>query len=526
MAATDRVLGIDPSTGRLPDIVLAELGGRFAPAGPPKAGLKNLKGMAPVAPRGSTNVYGDVAATRTNTFYMSQMRYQVTSKIGSLAPVFANFTSVPSQVAERPNTDPITVRAAVIVPVERIINSIPRGANDPYTFIPAPAYILSRARVGDFIVTAAGTSREEMLEVKLINTGNSYIEHVTNRINPVVAGDALLLVRPVPLTFRGSRDFTLAPGATIQSDPVVLDHRGPDDAFPHFWIRTYVTVASGGKIPINSFHLAGIVPGDGVETGTTGAVDKTTSGVVTPSVNAAFGYGPSAIVGTTPGLTKIWALRGDSIPSGQGDDAGDVGYAVRAAVTARASLIRASQGGERGAAGVGPGWRGALLDGATDVIWEYPTNDISNGDGSPIPGRALICMSTTLLAAQEARDRGARFWTQTIFPRNSSTDSWATLTNQSSDSRIVTERALYNDWVRAGCPVDSSGNPVVAGTAGATPSPLVNGYIEVADTVENSRNDNKWKVNGAANYLTSDGIHPTAAGHALAAAPLVARFNA
>jgi hypothetical protein len=517
---------IDDTTKLFDESVMAALIAATSSAVVPSAGLRNLDGMVPVAPRAGTNIYGDVSATRTNTFYMSQMRYRVTSKIGSLAPVFANFSSVPNQASERPNPDPITVRAAAIVPVDRTTNGTNRAGNDPYTYVSTPAYFLARARVGDFLVTAAGTSREELLEIKAVNTAFNYIEHLTNRLNVGQAGDLLILARPVPLTFKGARDMVLQPGAWVQTDPAVIDHRGPDDAFPHFWIRTYVTVASGGKIPINSFHLAGIVPGDGVETGTSGAVDKTTSGVIAPAVSAVYGYGPAAIVGTVPNVTKLWAVRGDSIPSGQGDEVGDQGYMVRAALTAKQPLIRATQGGERGAAGVGPGWRGALIDGATDIIWEYPTNDISNGDGSAIPGRALMCMSTTILAAQEARDRGARFWTQTIFPRNNSTDAWATLAGQSSDSRIVTERTLYNDWVRAGSPVDANGTPVPAGTAAATPSPLVTGYIEVADAVENSRNDNKWKVNGSANYLTSDGVHPTAAGHVLAASPVVQRLTA
>jgi hypothetical protein len=489
-----------------------------APVYVPPAGLRGLRGMVPVAPRAATSTGNQTNGT--NTFVMTQTRHPVTSTIGNIAPVFANFLATNGQRQETPGPSTITVRGSVLVPVDRTTTAAPQPAGDPYLFVALPAHFLTRARVGDFIVSAYGTAREEVSEIKLVNTGNSYIELVTNRTKAAATGDVMVLLRAAPLYFGGSRDAILPPGSWRQAEPVTINHRGPLDAVPYFWTRTLATVAAGGVIPLNSYAHLGDVPSDGVETGTT-SVDKTTSGYIAASTFS-WGYGPSAIVGTNSTNTKVWAVRGDSIPSGQGDNPSDFGYMVRAAITAKKPLIRATQGGERGAAGVGPGYRSAFIDGATDVIWEYATNDFYTGDGTL---SAAFVMSTTLVAAAEAASRGARFWVQTIFPRNNSTDNWATLANQTFDTNITAQRTIYNDWVRAGCPVDANGQGVPAGTSGSTPSALVSGYVDVADAVENSRNDNKWKVNGSANYLTADGTHPTAAGHILAAAPIVALMN-
>jgi hypothetical protein len=53
------------------------------------------------------------------------------------------------------------------------------------------------------------------------------------------------------------------------------------------------------------------------------------------------------------------------------------------------------------------------------------------------------------------------------------------------------------------------------------PSPLT-GVVEIADVFETARNSGLWKVNGTANYYTTDGIHPSALGHTDAAAVIPA----
>ena len=80
----------------------------------------------------------------------------------------------------------------------------------------------------------------------------------------------------------------------------------------------------------------------------------------------------------------------------------------------------------------------------------------------------------------------------TIPPKTSSSDSWATATNQTVDSFNGTRTAL-NDWIRT------------------KPSPLWQ-YFEVADVMETARNSGIWKNVGdgsATAAMTGDGTHET-----------------
>lgn len=490
-----------------------------APLAVKSAGLKNLRNMVPVATHAQTNVFTE--SNGTDTTYMTRVRHMALAPASSVAPVFHNFKSVANGTTELPGSNDITVRASVVAPFDKGVVSTNRPSGDANFFF-SPKDPLFRWRVGDFIVSAPGTAREETLTISAINTGTGYITTSAARVNNIVVGDTILACRAQPLYFRGQRDITLAPGTWVQADPVAIDHAGPNAAQPYFWTRTYVTCAAGGKIPLNVLAHTSFDPGDGVEKGTT-ANDKTLTGVITPSATATYGYGPCAMVGDSVPYPKVWAVLGDSIPTGQGDGLGDNGYVTKAFLEAKLPLIKVTQGGERAAAITGPGYRGAFVDGATDVIYEYPTNDIFSGAG---PLTAMQAANMAVHTARYYASRGARFYMSTIVPRNTSTDLWATLANQTLNTALTTERTTFNDWVRAGCPVDGSGNPVPAGTAGATPSTYVTGYLEIADVVENSRNDNKWKVNGNANYLTGDGVHPTTAGHDLMKAVVKAFITA
>ena len=79
----------------------------------------------------------------------------------------------------------------------------------------------------------------------------------------------------------------------------------------------------------------------------------------------------------------------------------------------------------------------------------------------------------------------------TIAPQTTSTDSWATVANQTVTS-INAERVLFNQRVRAG-------------NAGFV------GFLDIADILESARNSGFWKAPG----VTGDGLHPVNAGYAL-----------
>jgi lysophospholipase L1-like esterase len=91
----------------------------------------------------------------------------------------------------------------------------------------------------------------------------------------------------------------------------------------------------------------------------------------------------------------------------------------------------------------------------------------------------------------------------TVLPRNTSTDGFVTTANQTKPV-WENKRLAYNDWLRAGAPIDPVKKVVVEiGTAGAIltgqaghPLSQYNGtnVIETADTVETARNSGLWKV--------------------------------
>ena len=83
-----------------------------------------------------------------------------------------------------------------------------------------------------------------------------------------------------------------------------------------------------------------------------------------------------------------------------------------------------------------------------------------------------------------------------MIPRTTSTDAFATTTNQTPLSSEA-QRVLYNTWVRAGCPISPLTLAAVAvGTAsalyaGQTGHPLT-GFFDTAATVETSLNSGFW----------------------------------
>jgi hypothetical protein len=81
----------------------------------------------------------------------------------------------------------------------------------------------------------------------------------------------------------------------------------------------------------------------------------------------------------------------------------------------------------------------------------------------------------------------------TIPTRATSTDGWTTLENQTVTNGGA-ERLELNDWIRT------------------LPEGL-DGYFELADLIESSRDSGKWRTFETENYITDDGTHPNDNGH-------------
>ena len=115
------------------------------------------------------------------------------------------------------------------------------------------------------------------------------------------------------------------------------------------------------------------------------------------------------------------------------------------------------------------------------VISQLGTNDIGNGNSFD------TILNNLLALWQSIANLGIKVYPTTFTPRTTSTDAWATTTNQTVGANEVV-RVQINDFIRS------------------TPGPC-SGFLEVADIAEAARNSGKWKVTGGA--WTSDGVHTT-----------------
>lgn len=319
----------------------------------------------------------------------------------------------------------------------------------------------------------------------------------------------------VPLSFAGAAKITLQPGQwaipdtppTIPLVSVSYASGSGSGTVTGFWMRTYVQIASGGY-PVSAGLSSVLVTGEINGESSTGGTDLTLAGsssVTTGNSPYAFGFGPQMILSRTKSHRVIAAL-GDSIVNGQGDAPNSYGWIDRAAIATATPILKI---GRSGSAVVD--WntsgsrrtRGTQLDGVTDVIVAWGINDLVNNARTAAQLKADL---TTLYAYLAGL--GIRVHAATLCPRTTSTDSFATTTNQTAASPMTTAiLADVNDWIRL-------------------LQPNVYGVIEQADAVMSARNSGLWKVDGTANKYTSDGTHPNNAGHTLTAAVLTSYVNA
>lgn len=137
------------------------------------------------------------------------------------------------------------------------------------------------------------------------------------------------------------------------------------------------------------------------------------------------------------------------------------------------------------------------LSNATHVISTYGTNDLRVGLITTLAG--MQSTKQVELALYQQYRPGVMVLGAPLLPRTNSTDSWATTGNQTAQTNFSplggSVREQYNAWLR--------GRP--AGFSGVLDPNLAS---------ETSVDSGVWVVNGAANYATSDGTHPSQAIHA------------
>ena len=331
---------------------------------------------------------------------------------------------------------------------------------------------------------------------------------------------------PRPVYFNGIRDVTLQPGQYVLSDPISPFNANAGD---YFFLRHKVICSTGTTFVVNGSATAGVINQAnanyviGREVGSS-LTDKTLTGTVSNASNGYTVFGPLAVFGakrdkTTPNVI----IEGHSIAFGI-DDRPESGlqvvhgYLTRACVAAGYSYCNLAKGAD-------------LIQNIAkyenhrnrDILWQYGTDLLEDsGINDWSGGRTLANIKQDKVNYWlKAAGFGMRVFTTSVLPSTTSSDSWATVGNQTVGAN-ASDIASFNNWLRDGAPFNySTRAPVAIGGTGATVVRIgddlhpVTYYIDTADMVESARDSGKWKAPG----YTTDGLHPNSATHiAMAAA--------
>jgi hypothetical protein len=309
----------------------------------------------------------------------------------------------------------------------------------------------------------------------------------------------------------GVRPIVVQPGEVFISDPVTLP--STPAAGDLIWARAYGTTTSGGKFPFGQITVGSVGGSRNMrfEQGVT-VTDKADSGTIT---TAPFGFAPSIyLIAADETIGESVVIYGDSIATGQGDQTHGLGlytpgFIPRACDAASLPWWKMSVGGEQASTSLTA--RLLAAPAATIAVCNWGANDFITV--------SLATWQANCIAKWVAIGAlGPRVYHTTITPRSTSTDSWVTTGNQTTNANNSV-RVNFNNWLRDGAPILSgvaaATGSSAAGTlrAGDVGHPLA-GWFEVADTVETARDSGIWKAN-----YTGDGIHPNSTAHiAMAAA--------
>lgn len=275
--------------------------------------------------------------------------------------------------------------------------------------------------------------------------------------------------------FSGSATGTTS-GALLTSDAVAVSI--PANAT--FWVRTYqanpntIVFIEGvnENAPINNNASLG----DTLDVSPSSMTDNTMGGAYGANLGQ-YRYGPVIIAATT--VRPACILVGDSRTIGKGDTAdasGDIGNLQRSLGPAVGYLSWALGGYKATDVISTHTILQSLAPYFSHVFCELGINDIEFN--SKTAAQALASVQTIW-----GYFPGKKIGQSTIEPRSTSSNSWATVGNQTASANNA-QRTAFNDLIRA------------------LPAGLDAAY-EVADQVETARNSGIWKAPG----YTADGLH-------------------
>ncbi len=324
-----------------------------------------------------------------------------------------------------------------------------------------------------------------------------------------------------PLTFSGASSVAIAASGSsslAESDEATLATAIPAGA--QYWVRTFVSVASGGKWPQGYLIAASGGSGMGEAADFSTGVDRTASGTITNAAPSSTrrGYGPVAIKATAfsgSPVAKAFAGVGDSLIMGSTDalDAiasghGNIGYLGKA-VSGSYPYINLGIAGTTAMNNVPANFtrRAALLAkiGVTHIFSDWSINDLTaSRTAAQLAGNV-----SSIAQGFKTAVPGVKVIWATLTPYTTSSDGWKTTANQTirtTPSGAFTGgsssiRSQFNATLRGG----------ISG---------VDFVFDAADNAETARDSGVWRAGEGSTHLTnsgattdaftSDGLHPAA----------------
>jgi lysophospholipase L1-like esterase len=298
----------------------------------------------------------------------------------------------------------------------------------------------------------------------------------------------------VPVTFSGVRSVTLEQHQVIVSDPIDVSYSTL--AGSYFVVRSYVT-QSGTNLPIHNAERQtpnswneGYLSGDYADSA------ANSYGGATAGVN----FGPIAICGdTASGRNRSVFMTGDSILAGTGWEnlrPGATGFGAYALQQAQVPGLSVACSGEALATMMTYDLakrRMSLSHGCKYALCQYGANDI----GASVTTAAL--KANLLLYWGYLTRRGMSVWQTTIIPRNSSTDWFQTVGNQTmfGGAGQETVRQQINQWLRA--PASAGAGNSARADAGTN----LAGVFDVAAQLEVNANGTLTTINSTTGAISN-----------------------
>lgn len=145
---------------------------------------------------------------------------------------------------EIPTGNAITVKCALEIPIEGFTGVVASATTTALTI--ATGLLDSGQFTGGSQYVLRMTSGTRIGQVQIISSNTATVITLTNALSGAPsAGDTFQISALVPVTFRGAGNVVIADGAWVLSDPIGKALKGGTTVYA--W--TYVTCASGGKIP-------------------------------------------------------------------------------------------------------------------------------------------------------------------------------------------------------------------------------------------------------------------------------------